>query len=137
MNAVVREAVAVAQALCHEDAQPWQAAPKVEVAAQQVGPVAGHPAQLREVLIDIILVNALEAMSRGGTLTLRTMEVAHPDGLDGRGVEIHVGMSEAVCARLFEPLFTVTYDIVRRHRGEISLESREGQGSVWTVRLPR
>ncbi|MFQ5830226.1 MAG: ATP-binding protein [Candidatus Methylomirabilia bacterium] len=152
VGAVVREALTLARGVCPKDATPWQGELKVEVDVRQVPPLAGERAELREMLFNLIL-NALEAMPQGGTLTLRMREVPHPDGLDGRGVEVQVsdtgiGMSEAIRARLFEPLFTtkdgrgrglglaVAHGIVRRHGGEIHVESREGEGSDWTVRLP-
>jgi len=107
--------------------------------------VPGNPAELREVLTNLIL-NALDAMPTGGTLTLRTRA-------DEQGVIIEIGdtgtgMSAEVRRRAFDPFFTtkgprgtglglaVAYGIVTRHGGEIRIESREGIGSTFSIHLP-
>ena len=111
--------------------------------------VAGEPSELREVVTNLIL-NALDAMPQGGTLHLRTRDVAR----GGIG-EVHVeviddgeGMSDEVRARIFDPFFTtkgvrgvglglsVVYGIVERHGGRIEVESVRGAGTTMRVVLP-
>ncbi|HMF12708.1 MAG TPA: ATP-binding protein [Gemmataceae bacterium] len=107
--------------------------------------VTGNPAELREVLTNLAF-NAVEAMPRGGTLTIRSWKNASNAFLSVR--DTGVGIAVAVRHRLFEPFFTtkgergnglglsVAFGIVQRHSGEIDVESKEGQGTVFTVRLP-
>lgn len=93
-----------------------------------------------------LLDNAMHACSAGGTVSLRGESI-------GSHVVIVVqdsgsGMDDAVQARLFEPFFTtrtegtglglaIVRSVVEAHGGEISVASRPGEGSTFTVRLPR
>jgi signal transduction histidine kinase/ActR/RegA family two-component response regulator len=107
--------------------------------------VLGDESELREVLINMVF-NAVDAMPSGGTLTLSTRE-------SGGAVEIAVsdngeGMSEDVRPRVFDPFFTtkgkagmglglsVSYGIIRRHEGAVEVESEQGRGTTFRIRLP-
>lgn len=111
----------------------------------EIPTVAGDPSEIREALMNLVL-NSLDAMPQGGVLRIRTAAA-------DRSVVLTVadtgcGMSEEVRRRAFEPFFTmkgaqstglglsVTYGIIRRHGGEIEIESQEGQGTTFVIRLP-
>jgi signal transduction histidine kinase/CheY-like chemotaxis protein len=104
--------------------------------------------ELREALINLVL-NAADAMPRGGNITLRTRSLGAAEA--GRPtvlVEVAddgVGMDEETRRRCFEPFYTtkgdrgtglglaMVYGIAERHGAELEIESARGQGT--TVRL--
>jgi two-component system NtrC family sensor kinase len=108
--------------------------------------IYADPAQLNQVLINLV-VNALQAMPDGGTLTVQT---SAGDGRISLIVEdTGVGMSEEVCAKIFVPFFTtkdvdqgtglglaVVDSIVASHKGSIQVDSRVGRGSRFEIQLP-
>lgn len=107
--------------------------------------VAANTSEIREVLTNLIF-NAIDAMPKGGTLTLATALE------DGRVVlEVHdtgTGMTEEQCRRCLEPFFTtkgehgtglglaMVYGIVQRHHGTLDIESEVGVGTAFRIRFP-
>lgn len=99
---------------------------------------------MKQALLNLIK-NAQAAMEGGGTLTVRT-EVA--------GNELHIavsdtgtGIAEENISKIFEPYFTtrdsgsglgltMVYKIIKEHRGEVSVKSRVGEGTTFTIVLP-
>ena len=108
--------------------------------------IVGDPAQLNQVLVNLV-VNAIQAMPGGGQLTVRTHV---EEGRVALSVEdTGKGISEEVKRQIFNPFFTtkevgkgtglglpVVHGIVTSHGGTIQVESREGQGSRFTIQLP-
>jgi len=108
--------------------------------------LTADPAQLRQVLVNL-LVNALQAMPRGGRLEVRTgSETGHVFVVV---TDSGIGMSEDVRKKLYAPFFTtkdvgegtglglaVVSGIVNSHGGTIRVESEVGRGTRFEVRLP-
>jgi len=102
--------------------------------------------QLQQVCTNLIL-NAIQAMPEGGMLTLRTSN-------DDSQLKVEVedtgcGISAENMRKLFTPFFTtkkkgkgvglglaVAYGIVQRHQGRIEVQSKEGEGTTFTIYLP-
>ncbi|MGH0054151.1 MAG: two-component system sensor histidine kinase NtrB [Sphaerochaetaceae bacterium] len=99
---------------------------------------------LKQALLNLIK-NAMNAMEGGGTLTLQTR-------LDGNQVimriqDTGIGMDEETRQKIFEPYFTtkatgtglgltVVYKILKEHRGDITVQSKLGEGTVFTITFP-
>jgi nitrogen-specific signal transduction histidine kinase len=101
--------------------------------------------QIKRVFINIIL-NALQAMSPGGTLRIRTAREA------GKHVLVRIsdtgaGIPTPVLKRIFDPFFTtksqgaglglsISRTILEKHHATISCDSEEGKGTVFTILFP-
>jgi signal transduction histidine kinase/ActR/RegA family two-component response regulator len=119
---------------------------EVEVETGKPALINANPAEMREVLTNLVF-NAVDAMPRGGKLSLRTWGTKDEAFLTVQ--DTGVGMSEAVRQRLFEPFFTtkgergnglglsVVFGIVQRHGGLIKVDSEPGRGTLFTVSFPR
>ncbi len=120
------------------------------------------PAQLDQVLANLT-VNARDAISSSGVITIRTTNelvdetraASRPDARVGEYVVLYItdtgcGMDENTLGHLFEPFFTTKkmgegtglglatlYGIVRQNDGFVTVESKPGAGSVFSVYLPR
>ena len=102
--------------------------------------------QMSQVFLNL-LVNAAHAIQKQGTITIRTWH---------EGNDVLVAVSDTGCGippenlhRVFEPFFTtkevgkgtglglsIVYDIIKKHNGQITVESQVGKGTTFTVRLP-
>ncbi|MEJ0088529.1 MAG: ATP-binding protein [Limisphaerales bacterium] len=100
--------------------------------------------QMQQVLVNLTK-NAMQAMTKGGTLTLQTGE--NDDGVWVSVGDTGGGIPQEQINRIFEPFYTtkkkgsglglmIVQRIVRAHNGRIELESHVGRGTVFRIWLP-
>jgi two-component system NtrC family sensor kinase len=122
----------------------------VEDIAPDLPTLVIDPNQIQEVVVNLML-NAVDAMPEGGTLTLRARR---PDAADGDWVQVEVedtghGIPADVLGHIFDPFFTtkpagqgtglglaIAYGVVTEHDGQITVSTEVNSGTRFAVRLP-
>jgi CheY-like chemotaxis protein/anti-sigma regulatory factor (Ser/Thr protein kinase) len=125
--------------------------------AEHLPTIEGAESEIRDALTNLVL-NAVDAMTEGGTLTLRsysqsTRTALSTDALPATHVAVEVcdtgiGMSEAVRSRCLEPFYTtkgergtglglaMVYGMIRRHGAELEIDSEPGVGTKVRLIFP-
>ena len=146
LNSVVNDSVAITQPRWEERAAKGGLPLRMELGLPAIPAVMGRPSELNEVVTNLIL-NAIDAMPEGGVLSIRT-GVERGDSVILTMADTGTGMPEAVRKRVFDPFFTtkgelgtglglsVSYSIVKRHNGEMRVDSQVGRGTTFTIVLP-
>ena len=137
--------------------EPWFLARNVKLAkhlSPNLPPILGDPTHLQTLFLNLI-TNALDAMPKGGVLTIKTRQrLPSPSPKEERWLEIAmtdtgIGITEESKKRIFEPFFTtkkmgegtglglaICEKIIKDHSGRIEIESEVGKGSTFLISLP-
>ncbi len=105
-----------------------------------------NPGQLNQVFMNM-LINAAHAIEKQGEITVKTW---HGSGFIYISIsDTGKGIPSENLNRIFEPFFTtkevgkgtglglsIAYDIVKKHNGDITVESKAGKGSAFTIKIP-
>lgn len=118
----------------------------VEKEYGEIPAVECYPQELNQVFMNL-LVNAIQAIEEKGTITIRTY--AENGYVCVAISDTGKGMPPEMEERIFEPFYTtkevgegtglglsITYNIVKKHGGEIRVDSQVGKGTTFTVRIP-
>lgn len=145
LNNIVERAVEFTKPMWKEQAQAKGSTIDVNLRLNEIPLIQVNSAALEEALVGLIF-NAVESMSRGGTITLSTHFDTQSATVEMR--DTGDGMTEEVRRRCLEPFFstkgnaaagmglTVASGAIRRHEGQLDIETKPGFGTTVTVRLP-
>jgi PAS domain S-box-containing protein len=146
LNQVVRDSLAITRPRWEEKKVKGGVPLQLELELGPVPVVMGRPAELNEVITNLVL-NAIDAMPKGGTLRIRTRLGDHRHAVI-TVADTGMGMSDEVRKKVFDPFFTtkgeegtglglsVSHSIVERHGGDLKVDSRPGEGTTFTITLP-
>jgi PAS domain S-box-containing protein len=101
--------------------------------------------QIQQVLINLLL-NAIQAMEKGGALTIRTF--LQPGGVGIAVRDTGIGIPKSNLKKIFDPFFTtksegtglglsISLKILEKHGATLEVVSKEGKGSIFTIHLPQ
>jgi PAS domain S-box-containing protein len=145
INRIVEESVSLTEPKWKHEQEIKGNTIRVETDFQPGVSILADAAEMREALTNLIF-NAVDAMPRGGLITIRTKRREESAILEIS--DSGTGMTEDVRRRCFEPFFTTkgdagtglglasVYGIIQRHSGEIGIHSQAGAGCTFTIRLP-
>ncbi len=140
LNALVREVVALFQGQFKRDPGGIEA----DMQLEEIPPVSADPVLLRRVIENLVL-NAIDAMPKGGRLTFRTSTA------DRYGIfeisDTGMGLTPEECERLFTPYYTskqhgtglglaIVQSVISDHHGRITVSSKKNEGTTFHVHLP-
>ena len=146
LNEIVTEVVSITQPRWKDQTQKKGIQVELTTRLGEIPLIMGNPSELREVFTNIIF-NAVDAMPNGGALTIVTQPQTE-DWVEVRIGDTGIGMTEEVKKRVFDPFFTtkgvtnsglgmsVSYGIIKRHGGEILIESEPGKRTTFIIHLP-
>ncbi len=145
LNQIVEQAITMTRPKWMDEPRARGREVSIQTDLAELPPLAGDPAELREMLTNLIF-NAADAMPEGGSLRLQT---SLDDGeLCLRVSDTGTGMDDETRRRCLEPFFTTkgekgtglglsaVYGIIQRHGGMMDIESEKGVGTTFCIRLP-
>jgi two-component system sensor histidine kinase HydH len=102
--------------------------------------------RISQVFINLLL-NALESMETGGEIRIGLRRFGPPPALEASVADTGAGIPEGDLEKVFEPFFSgkkkgtglglaIVHQIIESHRGDIRVESRQGEGTIFRIRLP-
>ena len=145
LNKVIGDALEFTKARWKNQAEAKGIKIKIKKDLSPLVSIAGNDSDLREVFINIIN-NAIDAMPHGGNIIIKTFQ--EDSQFIAQVKDTGVGIPEVIWDTIFDPFFTtkgvestglglsVSYGIITRHRGTIMVDSTEGQGTTFSIRLP-
>jgi PAS domain S-box-containing protein len=142
VNALVEQVLDVSRKRCQESGVEVEWAPAADMPRLTVA-----PDQIKQVFLNLLL-NAIDAMPGGGKLRVATTyQTVEPAGVVIRFSDSGVGIPSDIKPHIFETFYStkpegsglglsISYNIIEQHGGRLDVDSREGEGSTFSVWLP-
>jgi two-component system, NtrC family, nitrogen regulation sensor histidine kinase NtrY len=142
LNELIRSVAQLFQGQLNRD--PGRIQPRLQLG--DVPKVSADPVLLRRVIENLVL-NAIDAMPQGGTLTFRTITSGDDRFALFELADTGAGLTAEECERLFTPYYTtkqhgtglglaIAQSVISDHRGRITVSSKKDQGTTFHVELP-
>jgi signal transduction histidine kinase len=143
VNPILEEALSITS----HQAELQQVYVKKEL-SEDLPTIAGDANKLQQVFVNI-MVNALQVMQGGGTLTIRSCAAPDTEHVQVTIADTGPGIAEENLAKIFEPFFTtkptgkgtglglsVSHGIIEQHNGKIEVTSKTGEGTAFIITIP-
>jgi two-component system, NtrC family, sensor kinase len=114
--------------------------------AEDIPVIAGDQAQIQQVILNLV-TNAIDAIGKDGTVTVRSRRSKNE--IQVTVADTGPGIPENVQRVIFDPFYTtksagkgtglglwISYNIIEKMGGQITVQSQEGHGAEFTIRLP-
>jgi two-component system NtrC family sensor kinase len=142
INSVVKSSLRLVQNMLHVSAVETKLNLQTELPAVFI-----DENKIQGVLVNLY-TNAIQAMSPGGTLSIRTIFAKNPSHILIEIEDTGMGISPKFISNIFDPFFStkgtqgtglglsISYGIIKNHQGEIRVKSELGVGTTFTIELP-
>lgn len=117
--------------------------------AEDIPVISGDLSQIQQVVLNI-LNNAIDAIGNNGTITVSTRYLKKTDEVEIAVADTGTGIPESELTKIFDPFYTtkevgkgtglglsISYSIIEKLGGHIKVESKVGEGTVFTILLPK
>ena len=117
--------------------------------AEDVPVISGDLSQIQQVILNI-LNNAIDAIGNNGTITMSTKYLKKTDEVEIGVADTGTGIPESELTKIFDPFYStkevgkgtglglsISYSIIEKLGGHIRVESKVGEGTVFTILLPK
>ena len=145
INEIVKDSIEITKPRWKDEAQSRGTGIEIVSNLENIPFASARASELREVITNMIF-NAVEAMPEGGKIEIHTFKKRKEINIQIS--DTGVGIPEEAKKKIFEPFFTtkpfthtglglsMSYGIIKRFEGEIQVESKVGQGTLFTIILP-
>jgi PAS domain S-box-containing protein len=145
LNEIIDNALEFTSMRWKNDAESKGVKINIEKEFSTLPSTSGSASELREVFTNLIN-NSIDAMPQGGDIKIKTFK--KDSYIYIKVKDTGVGIANDRKDRIFDPFFTtkgvhssglglsVSYGIINRHQGTITVDSTEGQGTTFTIRFP-